>query len=108
MILTKETEKNIFPNKSPILQEWGSKMFSITLPYDSGTFVKIVNQAFERKQTLNIGTVSGYTVFSPTDFTVFVSGYKEPWCGEYLPSEIVPLTEEEIKHQKKAYSSPSS
>ena len=104
MILTKETEKNIFPNKKVrFYRNGGSKMFSITLPYDIGTFVKIVNQAFERKQTLDMGTVSGYSVFSPTDFTVFVSGYKEPWCGEYLPSEIVPLTEEEIKHIKENF-----
>jgi len=75
-------------------------MFSITLPYDKGTFVKIVNPEFERKNPIHIGTVSGYNVFSPSEFTVWISGYKEPWCCEYLPTEIIPLTKDEINQIK--------
>ena len=75
-------------------------MITVTLPYDNGTFVKIVDPEFERKQPIEFGVVCGYTVFSPTDFFIVVSGYKESWSGEYLPSEVIPLTEEEIKQIK--------
>lgn len=75
-------------------------MYTVELPYDNGTFVKITNPLFERKETLDIGTISGYTVFSPSDFTVWVSGYKESWCGEYMLSEVEPMTDEEIKQLK--------
>lgn len=75
-------------------------MYTVELPYDNGTFVKVVNPAFERKLPMDIGTVSGYTVFSPSDFTVWVSGYKESWCGEYMLSEVEPMTDEEIKQLK--------
>lgn len=75
-------------------------MFTVNLPYDKGTFVKITNPAFERKQPSEFGEVVGYTVFSSTDFLVWVSGHKESWCGEYLMSEVEPMTEEEIEKVK--------
>lgn len=75
-------------------------MYTVKLPYDNGTFVKLTNPLFERKEILDVGTISGYTVLSPSDFTVWVSGYKESWCGEYMLSEIEPMTEEEIKQLK--------
>jgi hypothetical protein len=72
-------------------------MFTAEFPYDFGAFVKIIDPLFERKQPLEYGTIAAYTVSSPTDITVFVSGYKEAWCGEYLLSEIEPMTDEEIE-----------
>lgn len=32
-------------------------------------------------------SVSAYNV-TDTGFTIFVSGYKEPWCAEALPEEL--------------------
>lgn len=75
-------------------------MYTVELPYDRGTFVKIINPLFERKKVLEVGTVEGYNVFSPTDITVFISGYKESWCGEYMLSEIELMADEEIKQIK--------
>ena len=75
-------------------------MYTVELPYDKGTFVKIINPLFKRKEPLDMGTVVGYNVFSPTEITVFVSDYKEVWCGEYMLSEIEPMTDEEIKQIK--------
>lgn len=78
-------------------------MFTVELPYDIGTFVKINNPMFERKEPLDCGTIVSYSVFGSTNMTVFVSGYKEPWCGEYMLSEIEIMTEEEIKELKERY-----
>ena len=78
-------------------------MFTVELPYDEGTFIKIVNPLFDRKQPIDVGTVVGYNVFSPTDITVHVSGYKESWYGEYMLSEIELMTDEEIKELKARY-----
>lgn len=75
-------------------------MYTVELPYDNGTFVKIVNPLFERKRPLEIGTVVGYNVFSPTDITVHISGYKESWYGEYMLSEVELMTDEEIERVK--------
>ena len=75
-------------------------MYTVNLPYDMGTFVKIVNPAFERESPNYFGTTGGYTVFSPSEFLVWVHGYKESWCGEYLMSEVEPMTEEEIEKVK--------
>ena len=76
-------------------------MFKVELPYNIGTFVKITNPLFERKnapKTL-FGTVSAYTVTNDGYF-IWVSGYKESWGGEYLPSEVSPMTAEEIEKLK--------
>ena len=78
-------------------------MFTIELPYDIGTFVKITEPLFERKKSLLCGTIVGYSVFGQTDITIFVSGYKEPWCGEYMLSEIEIMDESEIKKLKERY-----
>ena len=78
-------------------------MFAIELPYDIGTFVKITESLFERKKPLLCGTIVGYSVFGQTDITIFVSGYKEPWCGEYMLSEIEIMDESEIKKLKERY-----
>ena len=78
-------------------------MFAIELPYDIGTFVKITEPLFERKKPLLCGTIVSYSVFGQTDITIFVSGYKEPWCGEYMLSEIEIMDESEIKKLKERY-----
>ena len=75
-------------------------MFTVELPYEKGTFVKIINPIFERKEPIDSGTIVGYNVFSSTDITVFVSGYKESWCGEYMLSEIELMTDKEIEQLK--------
>lgn len=76
-------------------------MYTVELPYSIGTFVKIVDPVFERQQPLDCGTVSCYIVgSSSTDIIVCVSGYKEPWYGEYLATEIEPMTDEEIEQVK--------
>ena len=71
-------------------------MFTVTLPYEKGTFVKIINPLYERKQPIEIGTVTGYGVFSENDITVYISGHKESWFGDYLLSEVDLMTEDEI------------
>lgn len=79
-------------------------MFTVELPYNIGTFVKITKPLFERKnvpKTL-FGTVSGYTVLGD-EYAVWVSGYKESWGGEYLPSEVSPMTDIEIEKLKGVY-----
>lgn len=75
-------------------------MFTVELPYNQGAFVKITNPLFERKEPIEVGTIVGYYVFSPTDIAVYVSGYKESWCGEYMLSEIELMTDEEIEQLK--------
>ena len=69
-------------------REGSGIMLAVNLPYDIGTLVRLKVEPF------GIASISGYCVFSETEYTVFVSGYKEPWCGEYLPSEIEPIREQ--------------
>lgn len=75
----------------------------VELPYEPGTFVKAIDTIDSDKRVEGYGTVVSYTVCSdkPNDFLVWVSGYKESWCGEYLPNEVTPLSEEEIEQLKK-------
>ena len=63
------------------------------LPWDIGTFVKAVNSI--ENYTI-FGTVAAYEVYDD-GFCVWVSGYKEPVCGEFLPEHITPMTDEEIE-----------
>lgn len=76
-------------------------MLTVKLPYTIGTFVKIINPKFKRKEPVDYGTVVAYEVCSQTDYYIWVSGYKEACCGEYLPEEVVPMTDEEIDELKK-------
>ena len=68
-------------------------MFTVEFPYNIGTFVEVKGM---------IGTIACYSsVTSEPDedgyqFTVFVSGYKEPWCRECLLDKIRLLTDEEV------------
>lgn len=70
-------------------------MIKVEFPYDFDTFVKINNPQFERKNSIEYGTIVGYTLLSD-GITVHISGYKQPWGGEFLLDEITPLTEVEI------------
>lgn len=72
----------------------------VQLPYAKGTFVKIANPFFERKQPLEAGTIVGYNICSSKDIIVCISGYKESWYGEYMLEEIEPMMDEEVKQLK--------
>lgn len=76
-------------------------MFKVELPYNIGTFVNIINPKFERREPIDCGTVSAYTVVGENNYCIWVSGYKESCTGEYLPEEVVPMTNEEIEKIKK-------
>ena len=74
-------------------------MFTVTLPYDIGTFMKVKNKdgtvAYK-------GTVSCYTV-TENSYLLWVSGYKEAITGECLLEDVEPMTDEEIYSLKIEY-----
>ena len=92
-------------------------MFTQTFPYDIGTFVRVNdNQRGERPSSESIighddlgdiGTVSCYQCVTDRkdDYCIMVSGYKQSWCGEYLPEEIRLLSSEEIRYVVSHYES---
>lgn len=59
-------------------------MFTVTFPVDTGTKVETPNGL--------IGEISCYQCVDDMgnndDYIVMVTGIKEPWCGEYLLSEL--------------------
>lgn len=67
-------------------------MFTVELPYDIGTFLKVKN-AYGKVEYC--GTVAAYTV-TDDGWLVWVSGYKQPVGGECLPEQVEPMTAEEI------------
>lgn len=73
-------------------------MIKVELPYDIGTFVKVVDPKFERKEPIYCGTVVAYTVGGEHEYCIWVSGYKEACTGEYLPEEVIPMKDEEIEN----------
>lgn len=90
--------------------------FTVSFPYETGTFVKISNPEFERKKDNSrykdqIGTIACYNCVTGKEdgygeqYTVVVSGYKEAWCGEYLLHELTILTQDEIDSVKRKYES---
>ena len=71
--------------------------FTKTFPYDTGTIVKVPDKDGITGETL-IGSIACYgCVRLDDDFTVVVSGLKEPWCGEYYYKDVIPATKEEIR-----------
>ena len=74
-------------------------MFTISLPYEIGTFVKVKTSL--TNPTSFMGTVSAYTVTHPNEFLIWVSAYKDALAAECLPEEVVPLNESEIELLKK-------
>jgi len=67
-------------------------MIKLELPYNYGDFVK----AKLPEGDFLFGTVSAYNCVVKDGFLVCVSGYKQPICGDFIPSEVTLLTEEEI------------
>ena len=92
-------------------------MFTVEFPYDIGTFVQVNNsmrgESPKPKECWDdlgdIGTIACYNCVddSQTDdkFVVVVSGYKQPWCGEYLLQEIRLLSPEEVSYVVNHYES---
>ena len=74
-------------------------MFTVELPYDIGTFMKVKNKHGEVEY---YGTVAAYTV-AKDGWLVWVSGYKEPIAGECLPEDVELMTAEEIVELKRKY-----
>ena len=74
-------------------------MVTVNLPYDYGTFMKVLN---EDKTVQYCGTVVAYTVVED-GWLVWVSGYKEAVTGEFEEHEVEVMTEEEIIELKKKY-----
>lgn len=72
--------------------------FTKTFPYDIGTNVK-VHDRFNPDGDILYGSVACYNCVrrSTGDFTIVVSGLKEPWCGEYYCGDVELATEEEVK-----------
>lgn len=68
-------------------------MFTVELPYDIGTFMKVKKKNGEVEY---YGTVAAYTVVDD-GWLVWVSGYKESVTGEYLPEEVELMTEKEVE-----------
>lgn len=72
--------------------------FTKTFPYDTGTLVKVRDRYNPDSDTL-YGSVACYNCIrsNTDDFTIVVSGLKEPWCGEYYHEDVKLATEEEVK-----------
>lgn len=81
--------------------------FTKTFPYDTGTFVITYPDEVDINipQTMIgiLGTISCYQCVSDKedDLLVVVSGYKEPWCGEYLLDKIRLAKNEEVAAYEK-------
>ena len=73
-------------------------MFTVNIQYKVGDFVKAYDH-FNVGEMI-YGTVAGFSVFGPTSITVLISGYKSPFAGEYLLSDVTLMTNEEIEMLK--------
>lgn len=74
-------------------------MIHVNLPYDYGTFVKTKDR---NGDIMFYGTVSAYMVMDD-GYCIWVSAYKEAQCGEFLPEDVVPMTEQEVIELKARY-----
>lgn len=74
-------------------------MIHVDLPYDYGTFVKVKTK---QSGTVDYGTVAAYMVMDD-GWCIWVSGYRQSWCGEFLPEDIETMSELEIKELKVRY-----
>lgn len=74
-------------------------MLKVELLYDIGTYMKVINS---EGKTEYCGTVAAYTIVND-GWLVWVSGYKQAVTGEYLPDEVVPMSEEEIIELESKY-----
>ena len=76
--------------------------FTKTFPLDIGTFVivdhKDLNLDNPRALLNHLGTIACYQcVDTSDDMIVMVSGYKSAWCGEYLLTEVLVATDEQVR-----------
>ena len=76
-------------------------MWTVNIPYDIGTFVKI-SKHWDGRDVI-YGTSVGFCVFGPTDMTVFISAYKEAFCGEFALNEIELMSDEEVEELIASY-----
>lgn len=84
-------------------------MFTVEFPYEIGEFV-LVSDSYDSKPSnrfineddidSRVGTVSCYNCVTPNEFCIVVSGYKQPWCGEFLESQIRVLDNKEVEFLK--------
>ena len=74
-------------------------MFTVELPYDIGTFVKVKTK---NNGVQYYGTIAAYTV-ARDGWLIWVSGYKEAITGEYLPEEVELMTTEEVDELRRKY-----
>lgn len=73
----------------------------IELPYEIGTFVKIISTKTEEKVPyLDCGTIIAYEVFGSDNHLIWVSGYRDNFIKGCFPEEVVPMTKEEINRLK--------
>jgi hypothetical protein len=74
-------------------------MIHVDLPYDFGTFVKVKD---EESNLIRYGSVAIYEVMDD-GYLIWVSGYKEPWRGVYLPDMVELMSDDEIEVLVKKY-----
>lgn len=79
--------------------------FTKTFPYDTGTFVVVDLDTYDKndpKQLMyRLGIITCYQCINEDDELVaMVSGYKSAWAGAYLLSEIRLATELEVDTYK--------
>ena len=82
--------------------------FTVTFPVDIGTFVIVDHEGIDlTKPTSLLGRLGSISCYQSVDqdndddYIVMVSGYKDSWCGEYLLSEVLIATDEQIKAYEK-------
>lgn len=81
--------------------------FTITFPIDIGTHVIVNHEGIDLSDPKNLhgrfGTISCYQCVEnyDDDYIVMVSGYKDAWWGEYLLSNVLVATDEQIEMYKK-------
>lgn len=82
--------------------------FTKVFPVNIGTFVivdhKDVDLTNPNVLLGRFGSIECYQCVDDEDdneYTVMVSGYKDSWCGEYLLSDVVIATEEQVKMYEK-------
>lgn len=71
-------------------------MFTVTLPYPTGTFVKITNPKFTRQHPIAYGIVTGYNVFSEHNYTIHISDLNSMHSSEYFSIEVEALSTKEV------------
>lgn len=82
--------------------------FSVTFPVDTGTFVIVNHNGIDLTNPKNLigrlGSIACYQCVDKRnegDHIVMVSGYKDAWAGEYLLSELLIATDEQVASYEK-------